>query len=126
MEDALKKLKQASDLSKKAYQAYQEAKEIEDKIRQEVKEQMLSTGLMSAKTKDLTVSIVSKPTIEIRHEQSALEWLKEEPNLETDQFIGLKTSEFKKLALHRLKETGEIVNGCDVVMMETLSIRSSK
>ena len=124
MEDLLKKLKQASDLSSKAYSAYKEAKEIEDKLRQDVREQMLSTGLLSAKTKDLTASIVNKPTIEIKHEQSAVEWLKNEPNLETDQFIGLKATEFKKFALHRLKETGEEIPGTIIIMNQSLSIRS--
>ena len=123
MEDLLKQLNGASNLSKKAYLAYKEAKEIEDRLREDVREIMLSTGLLTAKTKDLTASIVYKPTIEIKHEQSALEWVRNEPNLEQDQFIGLKP-EFKKFALHRLKETGEIIPGTQAIMNQSLSIRS--
>lgn len=107
------------------YKGYQDAKQREDNLRMALKEQMQSTGFLSVKTKALTASIVNKPTIEIKHEQSALEWLKNEPNIEVDEFIGLKVTPFKKLALHRLSEKGggEIIPGTEMVMNQSLAIR---
>lgn len=125
MEELLKELDELMAHTKTYYQSYQNAKAREDMKRDELKQYMLSTGLLSAKTKDLTASIVSKPTIEIKHEQSALEWLKNEPDLETDEFIGLKATPFKKLALYRLSEKGggEIIPGTEMVMQDSLAIR---
>jgi phage host-nuclease inhibitor protein Gam len=124
MDELLNELSELTKQTKVYYESYQQAKMREDLKRDELKQYMLSTGILSAKTKDLTASIVSKPTIEIKHEQSVLEWLENEPNLEIDQFIGLKLTPFKKYALHKLKETGEQINGIDVIMQDSLAIRS--
>lgn len=125
MEELIDKLKKCMELKQAAYESYTDATQLEAIARQELKEYMQSTGLLSAKTKDLTASIVSKPTIDIKHEQSALEWLKNEPNIEADEFIGLKVTPFKKLALHRLSEKGggEIIPGTEMIMQESLAIR---
>lgn len=111
--------------SSNAYKSYKQLKEREDRARDMLREALIGSGLLTARTKDVTASIVSKPTIEIRHEQSALEWLKNEPDIETDEFIGLKVTPFKKLALHRLSEKGggEIIPGTEMVMNQSLAIR---
>lgn len=124
MEELLNELSECIAGTKHWYSMYTEAKLLEDMKRDELKQYMLSTGALSHRTKDLTVSIVSKPTIEIKHEQSVLNWLKHEPNLEIDQFVGLKLTPFKKYALHKLKETGEQIDGIDVIMQDSLAVRS--
>jgi hypothetical protein len=83
-------------------------------------------GLKSAKSQNFGVSIATKPNITIQHEQSVLEWLKTTPNIETDVYIGLKTTAFKGLALQVLKETGEIIPGTELNQVESLTIRNNK
>lgn len=112
----------------KLYKIYKELLEKEDALKSELQIKLSEMGLKSAKGDRYSASIALRPNIQITHEQSAINWLKEEPNLETDQYIGLKTVEFKKLALHRLSEKGggEIIPGTELVIRESVSIKENK
>jgi len=83
-------------------------------------------GLKSAKSKNFGVSIVSKPTITILNEQSVINWLHDTPDIDYDQYIGIKTTPLKQLALQRLKETGEIIEGTEYAINETVSVKANK
>lgn len=111
---------------REAYGQYQLLKEQEDGWRNRLIEELQKIGLRSAKTADFTASMVSKPNISIQHEQSVIDWLKNAPNIETDQYIGLKKTEFKSLAMNLLKDTGEVVPGTELVNTEYLSIKANK
>ncbi len=110
------------------YKAYKELSEKEVALKSDLHIKLTEMGLKSAKGSKYSASISQRPNIHITHEQSAIDWLKNEPNIETDQFIGLKTTEFKKLALYRLSEKGggEIIPGTEMVMSESLSIKENK
>lgn len=114
--------KQSAEL----YKQYKEVKTIEDIARNDLVEALNTSGMKSVKTDKYMASMVSKPSISILHEQSVIDWLKETPNVEADQYIGLKKTEFKTLALAMLKGTGEVVPGTELVNTESLSIRSNK
>jgi len=116
----------AREASSNAYERYKELKGLEDQLRYELENKLRSDGLKSAKGVDFTASISEKPTIVIRNEATIIEWLKHTPDVESDQYIGLKATEFKSLALSMLKGSGEIVPGAEVEVKESLSIRSNK
>ena len=108
-----------------AYEAYKTIKDIEDQIRYELEVTLNEMGLKSAKGSDFTASIVTKPTITITRESDVIDWLRNTPDVEPDFYIGLKTTEFKTLAQSLLKNTGELVPGTEVIIKESLSIRSN-
>lgn len=108
------------------YKLYKELKDKEDVLRVELVEKLHKTGLKSAKTDMFNASISERSDIVVTHEQSVLDWLKETPDIETDQYIGLKTTNFKTLARALRKDTGEIVPGTEVVTSETLTIKGVK
>lgn len=108
------------------YEAYKESKGIEDQLRYELELKLKETGLKSVKGADYNAVITETPRIVVKHEQSVIDWLKEAPNIETDQYIGLKAAEFQGLAKAMLKDTGEMVPGTEVEVRESLAIRSNK
>lgn len=108
-----------------AYEKYTELRNNEALIRTELYAELQTVGLLSAKGEDYTASIVQKPTIVIRHEQTVMNWLRETPNIESDLYIGIKQDAFKGLAQSVLKTTGEIIPGAELEMRENLSIRSN-
>ncbi len=112
----------------KLYKAYKELSDKEVAYKSELQIKLTEMGLKSAKGDKYSASIAQRSNIQITHEQSAIDWLNNEPNIETDQFIGLKTTEFKKLALYRLSEKGggEIIPGTEMVMSESLSVKANK
>lgn len=111
----------------KLYKSYKELSDKETEFKSELQVKLTDMGLKSAKADKYSVSIAQRPSIQITNEQSAIDWLRGEPNLETDQFIGLKATEFKKLALYRLSEKGggEIIPGTELVMSESISIKEN-
>lgn len=118
-------LGELSSASKDLYKQYKEVREKEDILRTELVIKLKESGLMSAKTDSYTASLAKKPSITVTHEKEVLTWLKKS-KLETDQYIGLKTTNFKVLAMSMLKGTGEIVPGTEIVEVESLSVRSNK
>lgn len=108
-----------------AYDTYKTLKAIEDDIRESLYAELQSSGLRSAKGDDFTASIAQKPTVVIKDEQAAMDWLKEAPDVETDVYIGLKATEFQSLAKSVLKGTGEIIPGTEIQIRESLAIKSN-
>ncbi len=112
--------------SKYLYEQYKQVEELKVKAKALLIQKLNEAGFKSAKTDNFIASITKKPGIQVLHEQSVLEWLKEAPNIETDQYIGLKKTEFKSLALTMLKDTGEIIPGTELIETESIGIRKSK
>lgn len=125
LSDLVAALGKARVASTNAYEAYKEQKTIEDQLRYELEAKLRSDGLKSAKGADFTASITEKPTVVIKNEAAIVEWLKNTPDVESDQYIGLKTTEFKSLAQSMFKGTGELIPGTDVEVKESLAIRAN-
>lgn len=119
-------LGQLGQTSKELYGQYKAIEEKKAEARAALAEALQVVGLRSAKTSAFTASIAVKPSIQIVHEQSVIDWLQETPDVETDQYIGLKKTEFKTLATAMLKNTGEVIPGTEVLQQETLSVRANK
>lgn len=111
--------------SKKYAEYKQEMVELES-LRKYLQSKLESIGLRSAKSKNFGVSIVSKPTISVTNEHAVMDWLKDEPSIESDQYIGIKTTAVKQLALQRMKETGEIIDGTEYTINESVSVKGNK
>jgi hypothetical protein len=126
LSDKVAELGQAIALRQNAYESYKEFKRVEDEIRYEVEIALDNAGLKSAKAKDYTASMVPKPRIIVKNEHEVMDWIKAEPDIESDQYIGLKNSQFQVLAKSILKGTGEYIPGTEVVIKESLAIRSNK
>jgi len=120
---SLGKLRSESD---ELYETYKIKKMEADSMRFQLLEALEATGLKSAKTDDFTASIVSKPNIIVTHEASVIDWLKHQPDIESDQYIGLKQSSFKPLAAQWFIKTGEKIPGVETQISETLAIRTNK
>lgn len=125
LSDLVAALGHARAATTSCYEAYKEVKGIEDQLRYELENMLTAMGLKSAKGADFTASIIEKPTIVVKREQDVIEWLQSTPDIESDRYIGLKTTEFKSLALSLLKGTGEIIPGTEVEARESLAIRSN-
>jgi len=115
----------AREASSNAYERYKELKGLEDQLRYELEAKLRSDGLKSAKGADFTATITEKPTIVIKNEAAIVEWLNNTPDVESDQYIGLKATEFKSLAQSMLKGNGEVVPGTEVEVRESLAIRAN-
>lgn len=109
----------------KLYSDYKNLMIIVEETRQLLQIKLQETGLKSAKSANFGVSIATKPSILVQSEQSVIEWLKNTPNIEYDQYIGLKLTPFKSLALEVLKQTGEIITGTELEMKDSLTIRKA-
>lgn len=125
LSELLAELGKARQDSNNAYERYKELKGIEDALRYELDVMLHEQGLKSAKGQDFTASLVETPRIVIKHEQSVIDWLREAPNIETDQYLGIKSAEFQSLAKSLLKNTGEVIPGTEVEVKESLAIKSN-
>ena len=113
---------QANDL----YVRYKELKEQEDHLKEQLMFTLKEVGLKSAKGQDFTASIAERTDVVVAHESTVMEWLQNEPNVEADAYIGIKTTAFKSFANGWLKKTGEIIPGADVVVSESITIKKNK
>lgn len=112
---------------------YNKARETADRILQDVnalKEEvhikLNELGLRSARNEDYTVTIASRRNYVITNEQDVINWLKEQPNLELDMYIGVKKKELDVLNKHLEKTTGEIPTGVEPLSKEYISLRKAK
>lgn len=124
--ELIEKLGKAKDAANAVYVDYKKLKTAEEDLKAQLFSQLSETGLKSAKGELYAVSIASKPTVVIQHEQSVIEWLQETPDVETDQYIGLKKREFESLAKAMLKNTGEMIPGTAIEVRESLSVKANK
>ncbi len=124
--DIIEKLGQNKKQANELYKSYKLMKQEEEVLKADLLATLDAMGLKSAKGEHYQATITDRPDIQITHEQSVIEWLKETPNVESDAYIGLKKTEFKGLALQILKDTGEIVPGTELSTKEILSVRSNK
>lgn len=120
------KLGELSGASKELYKQYKDIKDREDQVRFELTEALRENGLLTAKTPDFTASIARKQSVMVASEAEAINWVKDNLPAESDHYIGLRTTQFKTMALARLKETGEVIPGTELIESESLSIRANK
>jgi hypothetical protein len=124
--DLIKRLGTQTAMTRELYKKYKASKDTEEAMRYELMDALTNSGMRSAKTEEFTASIAKRPSVVVTHEQSVLEWLKEAPDIETDQYIGLRTANFKALAMSLLKGTGEVIPGTEVVENESITIKANK
>lgn len=122
----MSRLAQARKASQNAYEAYKTAREAEDSVRHELELKLRADGLKSAKNDDYIVSIVTRPVINIYDERAAIDWLENQPDIETDLYIGLRKAAFDGLVRTAIKSTGEIVPGTEIENNEYLTIKEVK
>lgn len=109
-----------------AYKTYKDLKEIEEIWKAELMAELDKSGLKSAKGEKYMASISSRSDVIVTSESDVVEWLKNDPNVEEDAYIGLKVSTFKPLANEVLKKTGEIIPGTERVIKDSLTIKENK
>lgn len=124
--ELMQQLGAARRYSQDAYEAYKMIKQAEDAARAELETKLRAEGLRSAKNEDYVVSITSKPLIRITDEGAAIDWVRHQPNLEPDLYIGLKKTAFDGLAKMALKTDGELVPGVEFENNEYLTIKEVK
>lgn len=124
--ETLTNLGVARKIAAETYKQYKAEKEVEDALRDQLMAALKEVGLKSAKNDKFIVSISKTPRVVITNEQAAMDWLKNTPDVESDFYIGIKKTEFSTLAKAMLKDTGELADGTEVQITETLSIRSNK
>jgi hypothetical protein len=108
------------------YKSYKELKDQEDALKAELQFKLKDLGTKTFKGDHYTASIAEKPTVIIKDEEALMGWLQNTPNVESDFYIGVKKTEFQTLAKQMLKESGELADGTEVEVRESLSIRSTK
>ncbi len=116
-------------LKKEANRLYSEYKDLQVVLAQKrlnLQTELQTNGAKSFKTERYYVSTVTKKNIVIENEQSVIDWLKHTPNIEVDAYIGLKTTYFKTMALAMLKDTGELADGTNIEISETITIKGNK
>lgn len=126
LSELVSRLGVARRASQEAYEYYQQLKALENLIREELHMALTLSELRSAKGKDFTVSIASRKRIIVKNEFEVIDWLKSQPDLEYDQYIGLKSRPFDVFATSLLKGKGELVPGTDTVSEESLVIKKNK
>jgi len=109
-----------------AYETYRIKKMELDSLKTQLIEELEKIGLKSAKTDKITASIVQKPSIMVTHEESVIDWLQNNPDIEPDLYIGLKKSSFDPLAKQWFAKTGEVIPGTETQVSEYLSIKTNK
>lgn len=123
--ELIESLGETKKFQAEAYKKYQEFKDIETELKLELTSKLHTLGLKSAKGEDFTASITEKPRIVIKNETAVMEWLKNTPDVEADFYIGVKGREFQALATQMLKESGELADGTELQMTESLAVRQN-
>ena len=124
--ELLNELGALKQVSNALYESYKECKAKEEPLKAELFAKLKDTGLKSAKGDNYTASITETPTVVITHESEVMEWLRNTPDVEEDFYIGIKKPEFNTLAKQMLKETGELANGTELEVRESLAVRANK
>lgn len=122
-------IEEIGHINRRAKDLYKEYKDLQVTLAEKKHKLELllnDAGLRSAKTDLYTVSIRQKRDIQVTHEQSVIDWLKNEPNVEYDAYIGLKLTPFKSFANGWWEQTGEIIDGTESIITESISIRENK
>lgn len=126
MEDLIKQLDEAKYKAQRNYQAYKEAKQHEDELKEMIVAKLQELGLKSAKTERGTVAIVSKPRMVVANEAQVMQWLAETPEVEEDLYINLNKRAVEQLAKTWFKDTGEQVAGIEFEPTEYVSYKPNK
>jgi len=124
--DIVRSLGLARKTTQSAYKDYQFYKHLEDALREELETLLYVMDLRSAKGEDYTASIAEKPTVVVRDEAAIVDWLQNTPDVEYDQYVGLKRAEFRSLADSMLKNTGEQIPGTEVEVRKSLRITANR
>lgn len=109
-----------------SYELYKLKKVALDSAKAELEAEMQAAEIESVKSGDVRATLALRTGIEIVHEPSVIEWLQNEPNIESDVYIGVKKSAFEPLAKVVMQKTGEVIPGTQTKFTEYLSIRKDK
>lgn len=123
--DILAELGNIKQLVKEMIVTINGVKSQETRLKEELMLALKESGLKSAKGDDYTASITEKPTVVIRDEKALMKWLETAPDVEAEFYIGVKKDAFRTLAQSMLDQSGEIADGTDVEIRESLAIRSN-
>ena len=126
MENLIQQLDLASYKAKRNYQAYKEAKQQQDELKEQIAAKLQELGLKSAKTELGTVAMVSKPRMVIANEAQVMHWLEETPEIEGDLYINLNKRAVESLAKTWFKDTGEQITGVEFQDTEYISYKPTK
>jgi hypothetical protein len=110
-----------------AKSAYERTKEVVDITKDMLMTELEKDGMKSIKTDRASVSIVKKAN-KVINEREVGAYLKEQPNIELDDFYITSLARDKVLAFaeHQLKNTGEIMPGISTTETEYLMVRENK
>jgi hypothetical protein len=108
-------------------EALEEAKKVAETTKDLLMHELEQSGLKSIKTDVATVSIVKKPVYTV-NEREVTEYLKEQPDLDIDEFFVTSMDKRKvtMYAEHQLKTTGEVIPGIEASETEYLMVRQVK
>lgn len=126
LSDLAASLNTVIEANKLQYAVYKAGKDLEDELRHQIQEELHANQLKQIKTDDTTISLSERSSLQIMNESMVIDWLRNEPNVEVDAYIGVKRANLETLAKQMLKETGEIIPGTDTQYNEVLSIRTKK
>ena len=126
LEQRLQEYWQAKTLANEAYDKAKEAKAVADSIKDDILAEMHSFGTKSFGDDDFTAAVAEHVNIQIMHEPSVIDWLKHQPQIEPDLYIGLKKTAFDGLARAVMAKDGEKIPGTELEVTEYLTIRKGK
>lgn len=116
------------DCKAEANKLYKQFKDLQPNLHELsliVMDKLRENDLKSIKTSKYGVSITKRKDIAITSEKDAEEWLKNQPEIETDAYYGLKVTPFKQLVTKWFSKTGEIPNGTDITTKESITVRKA-
>ena len=123
--DIMADLLVAKHNSQSAYEVYKACKETENSLREELMETLNENQLKSAKdaSTGTTATIATKIGIDIKDEKKVIDWIKNQPTLDADLYIGLIKSRFEGIAKTWLQQSGELVPGTELQEIEYLTVK---
>lgn len=126
LRDLLELLARAKHNYAEADRVAKECKQELADLKQLVADALVDTGLKSAKTDDLTVSMVQKPAFKVTDERALINYIDDEPTLDLRSYLRLDLRSVDTLAREALHKNGEVIPGGEIVTSEYLSIKENK
>ena len=126
--DLMNELVIARRNTQSAYEVYKACKETENEIRNDLLQELRDTGLKSVSDSETgnTAAILKREQIKVTSETKVMQWLKDNPSMEVEQYISLHKAAFEPVAKAWLKQTGEVIPGTEIVDNEYLAIKEKK
>lgn len=119
--------KAAEKVTKEAYEYAKSCATAQAEAKDRIDAALKAAGLKTAATEDgrFTAFYSKRTNIKVSDEAKVIDWIKAN-GLDLDQYVGLKATEFKPVAMEALKQTGEIVPGTEREEVEALTVKENK